>query len=208
MRNLNRRPELPASLAATAALAGLMTEYDSLRAQGVGIQRAIDGLRRERREAAEKDKEAGALALRNDKPDPGDKASKAVEERAATLERRFGHVSTAQRNVLADVERQLEANGADWAADATAQAERARRDVATAFEAYRAAWDRLAVLQGAARWLRTAGAAKPAPHLPAVPGLKAANGEVYSLATVLDALAWLGGEPATEPVDQLEEAVA
>lgn len=195
MRNLVTRPDLPASLVAAAALQPLFAEHDQLREQAIGLQRAIDGLPRERREAADKDRSAGAAAIRRGSADPGDKASKAVEERAATLERRLAHLRLAMQDIVRDIERKLETDGATWAADAAMRAAEARDELAGAFAAYRAAWEAVGTFEVAARWLRTAGAAKSAPRILDVP-LKTPAGVSYSLTTVLAALDGLEREEA------------
>jgi predicted component of type VI protein secretion system len=207
VRNLNRRPELADDLTAAVALAPLFTEYDNLRRQGIGLQRQIEELARAHRAAETEDRTAGAAALRAGRPDPGNRAVKALEEKSTALVRRAGHVSTARGTILRDIERELGANGVEWAAEAEAHARQARLDVAAALDTYRAAWDRLASLEVSARWLRSGGGAKPVPILADVPGLKARNGEPYHLSEVFDALAAIDTEPAA-PVDEPAEAEA
>jgi hypothetical protein len=215
MRNLNRRPSLPDGLAATTALASFFAEHDDLHGQAAALQRAIEGLARDAKDAAEKDKLAAATALRAGKSDPGDGNLQAIGVKRSAATRRAAQIGDAQALVVRDIERLLEANGTAWGEEAIARASQARLDAQAALDAFRAARELVADLEASARWLRTAGQAKAGRQFGHVPGLIQRNGQPFALGEVVAALSTIDEEPASAPPDpepasddEPEEAVA
>jgi hypothetical protein len=202
---LVHRPPLRDSLTAATILGPYFAELNELSRKAIAIRHAIEGLVREEKAAAEADRTAGALAIRRGEADPGDKASKAVAEKAAVLRRKAGNIAAAQQAVAGDVEQLLKANGVGWALEAQAQASTARRDAQAVLDTFQAGRELVADLEASARWLRSAGQAKAAARPTYVPGLVRANRSPYSLAEVLAALAAID-EPAPAADEEAEEA--
>lgn len=167
-----------------------VAEYNKLVRDRLAAQHRLDQIARDRLKAEQLDQAALANALREGKPDPGDKAVKKLEKDEKETKRLFGALEEALLDVEAELAEVFEATRGEQHEAVDAEIDAASQEYIDAIAAMQSARWKLAEAVSMKRFLNTFPEDERAwrPGEWAVYKLVAPSGDAYDMGKVVEAL--------------------
>jgi hypothetical protein len=164
--------------------------YNRLKAERKATQQRLGGLRHRRERAVEADRVALAQAIREEKPDPGDKTVEKFDKELLACNRRLEALEVALDEAEVELIDVIDRHRNEWLEQAEAKLDSAYETYAEAIETLAAAGDAVAREWGLVRWIKNFPEEEVAYRVRGsyVIGLKATHGDPYSLFQIIEAL--------------------
>ena len=195
----------PPDLIEDRKVAAAVAEYQRLIAVRDDEYRTLRALEDERARAVETDAQAYADALRADKDDPGEEATRRADAQILACRRRAEALAIAVTDAGKELATVVDRQRPSWAAKLETRAAEGRAELVAAVEALPAARDRLGETLALADWLADfPGRTRwPVTRFGHVPGLPRQSGDPYASDVVIAALRELARPPEPKaPADR------